>query len=128
MKEPWGLTEGQKKLLNTFKETKGNHLFYFTGGTALSAFYLRHRLSKDLDFFTPEQNIVLPFTKDLLINLSRGALTGRLNRRADLRDFVDVYFLTEVDKLFTFDDLVENARKKDKGCDYYWLASKPERN
>lgn len=26
--------------------------FYLTGGTALSAFYLEHRLSEDLDFFT----------------------------------------------------------------------------
>lgn len=26
--------------------------FYLTGGTALSAFYLQHRLSEDLDFFT----------------------------------------------------------------------------
>ncbi len=26
--------------------------FYFTGGTALSAFYLRHRESEDLDFFS----------------------------------------------------------------------------
>src|SRR5258708_17660707 len=26
--------------------------FYLTGGTALSAFYLHHRLSEDLDFFT----------------------------------------------------------------------------
>ena len=27
-------------------------VFYLTGGTALSAFYLHHRLSEDLDFFT----------------------------------------------------------------------------
>ena len=30
--------------------------FYFTGGTALSAFYLQHRYSEDLDFFS-EKNI-----------------------------------------------------------------------
>jgi len=29
--------------------------FYFTGGTALSAVYLHHRLSEDLDFFSPEK-------------------------------------------------------------------------
>lgn len=28
------------------------HTFYFTGGTALSAFYLHHRESEDLDFFS----------------------------------------------------------------------------
>lgn len=29
--------------------------FYFTGGTALSAFYLQHRVSEDLDFFSEHQ-------------------------------------------------------------------------
>lgn len=29
--------------------------FYFTGGTALSSIYLHHRLSEDLDFFSPEK-------------------------------------------------------------------------
>lgn len=29
--------------------------FYFTGGTALSAVYLHHRLSEDLDFFSQQQ-------------------------------------------------------------------------
>lgn len=29
--------------------------FYLTGGTALSEFYLQHRLSEDLDFFTEQK-------------------------------------------------------------------------
>ncbi|MBI4065561.1 nucleotidyl transferase AbiEii/AbiGii toxin family protein [Candidatus Gottesmanbacteria bacterium] len=33
--------------------------FYLTGGTALTAFHLRHRLSEDLDFFT-ESEVSLP--------------------------------------------------------------------
>jgi len=28
--------------------------FYLTGGTALAAFYLHHRMSEDLDFFVKE--------------------------------------------------------------------------
>lgn len=35
--------------------------FYFTGGTALSAYYLRHRYSEDLDFFCEA-----PYDKDRL--------------------------------------------------------------
>lgn len=39
-----------------FHEIAGNEYtqqyFYFTGGTALSAFYLQHRYSDDLDFFS----------------------------------------------------------------------------
>lgn len=33
--------------------------FYFTGGTPLTAFYLQHRLSEDVDLFT-EQEVYLP--------------------------------------------------------------------
>lgn len=36
--------------------------FYFTGGTALSAIYLHHRLSEDLDFFSEEKFDTLPIS------------------------------------------------------------------
>ncbi|MEW6607226.1 MAG: nucleotidyl transferase AbiEii/AbiGii toxin family protein [bacterium] len=47
------LTKSQKKLLkeiSLFSAMKND--FFLTGGTALSAFYLQHRYSEDLDFFT----------------------------------------------------------------------------
>jgi predicted nucleotidyltransferase component of viral defense system len=31
--------------------------FYLTGGTALAEFYLKHRLSEDIDLFTQEQEV-----------------------------------------------------------------------
>jgi hypothetical protein len=34
--------------------------FYITGGTALSAFYIHHRISEDLDFFTEEVEKIPP--------------------------------------------------------------------
>lgn len=34
--------------------------FYWTGGTVLSEFYLRHRESQDLDFFSEKEEIHLP--------------------------------------------------------------------
>lgn len=34
--------------------------FYLTGGAALAAFYLRHRYSEDLDFFSEKEIDVLP--------------------------------------------------------------------
>ena len=37
------------------KEPNITDWFYFTGGTALAEFYLKHRLSEDLDFFTRSQ-------------------------------------------------------------------------
>lgn len=48
------LTENQKVILDEigqFKEINGR--FYFSGGTALSEIYFKHRYSDDLDFFSP---------------------------------------------------------------------------
>lgn len=50
------LTANQKIILDEI--TKNDYIksrFYFTGGTALSEFYLHHRYSDDLDFFTEEK-------------------------------------------------------------------------
>ncbi|PIY78721.1 MAG: hypothetical protein COY82_00990 [Parcubacteria group bacterium CG_4_10_14_0_8_um_filter_35_7] len=54
------LTLGQKKILDLVsKEDYLVRKFYLTGGTPLAAFYLFHRISDDLDFFS-EQEIHLP--------------------------------------------------------------------
>ncbi|MBI5122620.1 nucleotidyl transferase AbiEii/AbiGii toxin family protein [Candidatus Roizmanbacteria bacterium] len=45
------LNENQKKLIQLLSVSPLAKKFYLTGGTALSAFYLHHRLSIDLDFF-----------------------------------------------------------------------------
>lgn len=50
------LTHYQEKILNLIsKEKPFAENFYLTGGTALSAFYLKHRLSEDLDFFSEKE-------------------------------------------------------------------------
>lgn len=47
------LTATQKQILTILsKDNSFIKNFYLTGGTALSEFYLHHRLSEDLDFFT----------------------------------------------------------------------------
>jgi len=41
--------------------------FYFTGGTALSEYYLHHRYSDDLDFFSEEEvetDVLFPLLTD----------------------------------------------------------------
>lgn len=54
------LTIEQEKVLNLVsKEDYLVRKFYFTGGTPLSAFYLFHRISEDIDFFS-EQELHLP--------------------------------------------------------------------
>jgi len=46
------LTPFQARVLQDLVQEPLLKDFYLTGGTALSAFYLQHRLSDDLDFFT----------------------------------------------------------------------------
>jgi predicted nucleotidyltransferase component of viral defense system len=62
------LTEDQKNFLLRFRAAPFCDVFYLAGGTALSAFYLQHRLSEDLDFFTEgevEIEEVLKFVRSL---------------------------------------------------------------
>ncbi len=49
------LNSFQLKVLNDFKRSELAKKFYLSGGTALAEFYLHHRLSEDLDFFTANE-------------------------------------------------------------------------
>ncbi len=50
------LSENQVKVLEIISQSKDVcQNFYLTGGTALAEFYLRHRLSEDLDFFSENE-------------------------------------------------------------------------
>lgn len=52
------LTAHQSEILKAVaKEDYFSKRFYLAGGTALSEFYLKHRLSEDLDFFTEKQEV-----------------------------------------------------------------------
>ncbi len=53
------LTEKQQVLIDNLPDGILAN-FYLTGGTALSAFYIEHRLSKDLDFFTDTEEQMPP--------------------------------------------------------------------
>ncbi len=51
------LSELQKVFLKEFAKTRYSDIFYLSAGTALSYYYLKHRISDDLDFFTKEDEI-----------------------------------------------------------------------
>ena len=55
----------QEKILSHFGEVKDSGQLYLTGGTALAYFYLKHRQSNDLDFFTSVEEIIDPFSHQL---------------------------------------------------------------
>lgn len=62
------LTPTQKKVLNLFAKSPLKDRFYWTGGTLLSARYLHHRRSNDLDFFSDESftyNQIIGFIRKL---------------------------------------------------------------
>lgn len=49
------IREAQKKILEVFADKAEN--FALSGGTALELYYLHHRFSSDLDFFSPEYDL-----------------------------------------------------------------------
>jgi predicted nucleotidyltransferase component of viral defense system len=62
------LTPSQKSFLSEFVKSELREVFRLTGGTALSAFYLEHRVSEDLDFFSKENvplNVLERFLKSV---------------------------------------------------------------
>lgn len=51
------LSANQATLLKVFSQQAFIQDFYLTGGTALAVFYLNHRYSEDLDFFTQKEDL-----------------------------------------------------------------------
>lgn len=49
------LTDQQQLALRLIADSNLSQHFYFGGGTALSHYYLQHRYSEDLDFFSQEE-------------------------------------------------------------------------
>lgn len=82
------INEIQKQILNAFGELPDSEHFYLAGGTALSYFYLKHRKSNDLDFFTPAEELILPFSHHLEEMLKKKALN--VERQRGLRSFVEL--------------------------------------
>ena len=85
------LTAGQRRFLKLFRHTRYKRTFYLTGGAGLSAGYLAHRHSDDLDFFTPE-----PFKIKALIRFMK-----------QIEDLKDLQWLLPRDRttfMLTFSD------------------------
>jgi hypothetical protein len=57
------ITDLQREILLIFSTIPDSDMFYLTGGTALTEFYLAHRKSFDLDIFTTEKALVIPFSR-----------------------------------------------------------------
>lgn len=111
------LTPYQKIFLEEFAKSDLRHVFRLTGGTALSAFYLEHRLSDDIDFFSSEK---IPFyiPEEFLKKLSfiknithtrlfdRNIFTLKLKDTAFLKVEFTYYPLKNIEEPITVDNLL----------------------
>lgn len=82
------MTNVQKAILQAVPQIPDGAQFYLTGGTALAHFYLRHRQSKDLDFFTTVEELILPFGNHLETILKRGGMT--VTRQRGFKSFIEL--------------------------------------
>lgn len=173
------LTPLQAKFLDLFFTTYLGPDFFLSGGTALAEYYLKHRLSQDLDLFTLDQNIGFDavnaeiikiihaeswtvedqvisesflryilrtgegllktdLVKDVPVHFGKIKTEGRVKidsleniatgkllalfGRADPKDFIDLYFLWEKEKIMSFEETLKMAKEKDLGLQEFYLA------
>ncbi|OGG17367.1 hypothetical protein A3D78_04100 [Candidatus Gottesmanbacteria bacterium RIFCSPHIGHO2_02_FULL_39_14] len=87
------LTDKQKLFLAHFKKNSTlSSTFYLTGGTALAEFYLQHRLSEDLDFFSENKfdtDIVYEFSNKIKTDLQAKTMT---NLKSNGREIFELKF------------------------------------
>lgn len=78
----------QERILRRFGRVPESGSFYLTGGTALARFYLKHRKSNDLDFFSAEEELIDPFSRRLEKTLRADGM--EVERRRGFRSFVEL--------------------------------------
>lgn len=91
------LTPLQTKILNLFAGLNEKDNFYLTGGTVLSACFLKHRKSYDLEFYTNNEEIIIPFIKKLEISLTEEQL--KVQRLRGMRAASGFYVESEEEAL-----------------------------
>lgn len=79
----------QIKILNTFFNTDIGRHFFLTGGTALAGFYLGHRKSEDLDFFTIDRFDALELEK--MITQLAESVAATIKTKVKTAAYYEVY-------------------------------------
>lgn len=90
------LSDLQKEILKTFIQLADHEAFCLTGGTALSAFFLQHRRSHDLDFFTSTEEILSPFSLKLEAALANKKFS--VSRLRGFQSFIEIAVSSEEDQ------------------------------
>lgn len=100
------LTPLQTKFLKIFFESRYGHDFFLSGGTALAAFYLQHRLSEDLDLFTLDQKIEFNEVNAEIMRIIFH-LQGKIKQQVSTTTFLRFIFQTPKETLKV--DLVKDT-------------------
>lgn len=99
------ITEEQKLFLGFVSaEPYYCQRFYFTGGTPLAAFYLKHRLSEDIDLFSEEE-----------INIARTRIfIGKVQKKLKLKkiDYRQFLGLHSFQLFFPNNEILKIVHKK----------------
>ncbi len=111
------LTALQRTILDLFSSLPDQEQFYLTGGTALAEFYLGHRRSYDLDFFTAERELILPLSYEIEQQAPRYRLSTDITRR--FKTFVQMVIAHKHDEVkvdlaldspYRFEDVVYSTQ------------------
>ncbi|MFQ6002810.1 MAG: nucleotidyl transferase AbiEii/AbiGii toxin family protein [Candidatus Zixiibacteriota bacterium] len=105
------LTSLQQDFIKFFATTPLKDSFFLTGGTALSAFYLEHRVSEDMDFFTEEEGQVpqvLPLLQEIVSKLG-----AQLEIRRSFRSYLEV-FITGKKEMLRCDFALDSPYRLEK--------------
>ncbi len=83
------LTSNQTTFLKIFAQIPDQERFFLTGGTALAEYYLGHRMSFDLDFFTSEAELITPVSYQVeALCSSKGLQLSVVRRFASYVEFL----------------------------------------
>lgn len=85
------LTPLQKEFLEQFPRSYLGRKFFLTGGTALAEFYLHHRRSQDLDFFTLDQDLSFDVVNAEILKLAN-ALSLKIEHQITSSTFLQYIF------------------------------------
>lgn len=105
------LTQLQEDFLKQFALTSIRDYFFLTGGTALSAFYLQHRISEDMDFFTEEEGQiprVLPVLQEIVSELD-----ASLEIKRSFRSYLEA-FITKEKQIIRCDFAMDSPYRLEK--------------
>lgn len=100
------LSSHQIEILKTFFSTPLGQQFFLTGGTALAAFYLGHRLSKDLDLFSIKEFDSLELQK--VIEQIAEKTHSTVTTKVKTQSYYEIYFENVKDRWIQRMDLVKD--------------------